>query len=172
MTSTLPNTDRKPDILISNLSGTNNRDLYLDVSTTNPYGKTNQAALNRHRRGVRPTDDLVPCETHLHSAAIRESQKVNTYRQLCAHLPSPALFHPFVLETTGGFGTSTKATISFLAQNIRDSSSLDPQVIISMFKRDVAFALRRGTAQQFRVITDVALEAAQRDCLPLVDCYS
>ena len=59
-----------------------------------------------------------------------------------------------------------------VSQNIRDSSSLDPKVIVSMFKRDVAFALRRGTAQEFRVVTDAAMEAAQGDCLPMVDCLA
>ena len=58
--------------------------------------------------------------------------------------------------------------LSLLSQNIRDGSSLDPKVIVSMFKRDVAFALRRGTAQQFRVVTDAAMEAAQRNCLPII----
>jgi hypothetical protein len=165
----LPGTNRKPDVLLSNLNGSDNKDVYLDVSTTNPYGKTNQTKSNSHRRGSQPSDDLVPCESHLTSAATRETQKISKYRLLCARLPVPSIFYPFVLETTGGFGISTKATVALLAQNVRDSSDIDPKIVISMFKRDIAFALRRGTARQLRVVNDAALDAIERDRLLLAD---
>jgi hypothetical protein len=167
VTKNLRGTNRKPDVLLSNLNGTDNKDVYLDVSTTNPYGKTNQTI--GHRRGSQPSDNLVPCENHLTSAATRETQKISKYRLLCARLPVPSIFYPFVLETTGGFGNSTKATVALLAQNVRDSSDIDPKIVISMFKRDIAFALRRGTALQLRVVNDAALDAIERDRLLLAD---
>jgi hypothetical protein len=167
VTKNLRGTNRKPDVLLSNLNGTDNKDVYLDVSTTNPYGKTNQT--NSHRRCSQPSDNLVPCESHLTSAATRETQKISKYRLLCAQLPVPSIFYPFVLETTGGFGNSTKATVALLAQNVRDSSDIDPKIVISMFKRDIAFALRRGTALQLRVVNDAALDAIERDRLLLAD---
>lgn len=51
---------------------------------------------------------------------------------------------------------STQATIRLLTQYVRDSSDVDPNVVIFRFKRDIAFALRRGSAQQLCVVTDRA----------------
>jgi hypothetical protein len=91
------------------------------------------------------------------------------YRLLCARLPVPSIFYPFVLETTGGFGNSTKAAVALLAQNVRDSSDIDPEIVISMFKRDIAFALRRSAALQLFVVNDAALDAIERDRLLVAD---
>jgi hypothetical protein len=54
VTKNLRGTSRKPRRVLSNLNGTDNKDVDLDASTTNPYGKTNQT--NSHRRSSQPSD--------------------------------------------------------------------------------------------------------------------
>jgi hypothetical protein len=166
VTENLIGTNCRPDILLSNLNGNGGKDVYLDVSTTNPYGKTNQTILDRRTRETTTSSpDSVPCEPILSSAATRESHKVRKYRQLCNELPAPATFFPFVLETTGGFGLSTAATIRLLGQNVRDSSDINPEIVVYQFKRDVSFALHRGIAQQLSVVTDRAYDDVELDRL-------
>ena len=61
------------------------------------------------------------------------------------------------LTTTGGHGAST-ATVYFLfAKQLRDSG-LPADVLLGKLKKDISFALRRGTIAQ----VTTALDAAQR----------
>jgi hypothetical protein len=54
---------------------------------------------------------------------------------------------PFALETTCGHGAST-ATVYFLfAEQLRDSG-LPADVLAGKLKKDISFALRRGTIAQ------------------------
>jgi hypothetical protein len=62
---------------------------------------------------------------------------------------------PFALETTGGHGAST-ASVYFLLTQMRDSG-LPADVLLGKLKKDISFALRRGTIAQ---VTKHALDAA------------
>ena len=63
----------------------------------------------------------------------------------------------FAFETTGGHGASTASVYFLFNKHMRDSG-LPADVLLGKFKRDVSFALRRGTIAQ----VTTALDAAQR----------
>jgi hypothetical protein len=65
---------------------------------------------------------------------------------------------PFALETTGGHGASTKSVYLLFTKQMRDSG-LPADVLVGKLKKDISFALRRGTIAQ---VTTHALDAAQR----------
>ena len=65
---------------------------------------------------------------------------------------------PFALETTGGHGASTATVYLLLAKQLRDSG-LPANVLVGKPKKDISFALRRGTIAQHMTR---ALDAAQR----------
>jgi hypothetical protein len=64
---------------------------------------------------------------------------------------------PFALETTGGHGASTATVYSLFAKQLRDSG-LPADALVGTLKKDISFALRRGTIAQ----VTTALDAAQR----------
>jgi hypothetical protein len=51
---------------------------------------------------------------------------------------------PFALETTGGHGASTATVYLLFAKQLRDSG-LPADVLVGKLKKDISFALRRGT---------------------------
>ena len=65
---------------------------------------------------------------------------------------------PFALETTGGLGASTTTVYSLLAKQLRDSG-LPADVLVGKLKKDISFALRRGTIAQ---VTTHALDGYAR----------
>ncbi len=78
---------------------------------------------------------------------------------------------PFALETTGGHGASTTATtVSFLfAKQLRDSG-LPADVRVGKLKKDISFALRRGTIAQVHMpLTAAPAERAVEDELLVLD---
>jgi hypothetical protein len=54
---------------------------------------------------------------------------------------------PFALETTGGHGASTASEYLLFKKQISDSG-LPADVLLGKFKKDISFALRRGTIAQ------------------------
>ena len=57
---------------------------------------------------------------------------------------------PFALETTGGHGASTASVYQWyllLTKQMRDSG-LPADVLVGKLKKDISFALRRGTIAQ------------------------
>jgi hypothetical protein len=147
------------DILLSGITTIDNpaaRNLYLDVTSTNPMGVTNQEFINRAALNHQPgPGDHDPRNDVLTSAKRAEEAKHIKYDATCAATGSN--FSPFALETTGGHGAST-ATVYFLfAKQLRDSG-LPADVLLGKLKKDISFALRRGTIAQ----VTTALDAAQR----------
>ena len=84
-----------------------------------------------------------------------EKLRHDTYDAICAATGSH--FSP-ALETTGGHGAST-ATVYFLFTEQLCDSGLPAGVLVGKLKKDISFALRRGTIAQ---VTTHALDAAQR----------
>ncbi len=156
VTIALPN-GTQADILLSGISTIDNpaaRNLYLDITSTNPMGVTNQefihrAALN-HQPGPGEHD---PRNDVLTSAKRAEEFKHGKYDTMCAATGSH--LSPFALETTGGHGASTATVYLLFAKQLRDSG-LPADVLVSKFKEDLSFALRRGTIAQ--VTTHHALD--------------
>ncbi len=134
--------DKQADILLSGITTIDNpaaRNLYLDCHVYQPYwGHPNQNFINR--------------ATVLTSA--KEKRKHDKYDAICAATGSH--FSPLARETTGGHGAST-ATVYFLfAKQLRDLG-LPADVLVGKLKKDISFALRRGTIAQ----GTTALDAAQ-----------
>jgi hypothetical protein len=64
---------------------------------------------------------------------------------------------PFALETTGGHGASTASVYLLFTTQMRDSG-LPADVLPGKLKKDISFALRRGTIAH----VTTALDAGQR----------
>ena len=76
------------------------------------------------------------------SAAWAEAYKHHKYDNLCAAAGS--IFQPFALKTTGGHGASTKAVYYLFNKHLRDSG-VPGEALKRKLKKDISFALRRGT---------------------------
>ena len=77
------------------------RNLYLDVTSTNPMGVTNQEFINRAALGHQPgPGEHDPRSNILTSAKRADEHKHVTYDAICAATGS--IFSPFALETTAG----------------------------------------------------------------------
>jgi hypothetical protein len=73
---------------------------------------------------------------------------------------SGSTFSTFALETTGGHGASTKSVYYLFAKQMRDSG-LSADVLVGKLKKDISFALRRGTIAQVTTALDAAQRAAE-----------
>ena len=67
---------------------------------------------------------------------------------------------PFALETTGGHGASTASVYLLLKKHLRDSG-LPADVLLGKLKKDISFALRRGTIAQVTTALDAGQRAAE-----------
>ncbi len=117
----------------------------------------NRAALN-HQPG---TDEHDPRNDVLTSATRAEDLKHRKYDAICAATGSQ--FSPFALETTGGHGAST-ATVNFLFAKLLCDSDLPADVLVGKLKKDISFALRRGTIAQMTSALDAAQRAVEYGC--------
>ena len=158
------NTNMQADILLSGITTIDNPDvknLHIDVTSTNPMGASNQDLKNRYR----PARQSDPSEhddrnNTLVSAVWAESKKHAKYDNLCA--AAGTTFSPFALETMGAHGASTK-TISYLfTKHLRDSG-VPGEALKRKLKKDISFALRRGTIAQVTTALDAAQRAAEAE---------
>jgi hypothetical protein len=78
------------------------------------------------------------------------------YDNLC--VTADTTFQPCALETMGGHGASTNAVYYLFTKHLRDSG-VPGEALKRKLKKDISFALRRGTIAQ---VTTLALDAAQR----------
>ena len=109
-------------------------------------GVTNQELINRAALGHQPgPGEHDPRNDVLTSAKRAEERKHTKYDTICAATGS--VFSPFALETTGGHGASTASVYLLFKKQMRDSG-LPADVLLGKFKKDVSFALRRGTIAQ------------------------
>jgi hypothetical protein len=86
--------------------------------------------------------DHDPRNDVLTSAKRAEDLKLRKHDAICAAAGSN--FSPFALETTGGHGASTATVYLLFAKQLRDSG-LPADVLVGRLKKDISFALRRGT---------------------------
>ena len=104
---------KQADILLSGVTTIDNpaaRNWHLDVTSTNPMGVTNQELINRAALGHQPgPEEHDPRNDVLTSAKRAEERKHTKYDRICAATGS--VFSPFALETTGGHGASTLASV-------------------------------------------------------------
>ncbi len=77
------------------------------------------------------------------------------YDNLCA--AAGTIFQPFALETTGGHGASTKAVYYLFNNHLRDSG-VPGEALKRKLKKDISFALRRGTIAQVTTLLPLALD--------------
>ena len=109
-------------------------------------GATNQEFINRAALGHQPgPEEHDPRNDVLTSAKRAEERKHAKYDRICAATGS--IFSPFALETTGGHGASTKSVYLLFTKQMRDSG-LPADVLVGKLKKDISFALRRGTIAQ------------------------
>ena len=153
---------KQADILLSGITTIDNpagRNWYLDVTSTNPMGVTNQEFISRAELGRQPgPGEHDPRNDVLTSAKRAEERKHTKYDAICA--ATGAVFSPFALETTGGHGASTASVYFLFNKHMRDSG-LPADVLLGKFKRDVSFALRRGTIAQVTTALDAGQRAAE-----------
>jgi hypothetical protein len=137
---------KQADILLSGITTIDNpaaRNWHLDVTSTNPMGVTNQEFINRAALGHQPgPGEHDPRNDVLSSARRAEAYKHAKYDAIYAGTGS--IFSPFALETTGGHGASTASVFFLFTKQMRDSGLL-ADVLLGKFKKDISFALRRGT---------------------------
>ena len=127
--------------------------LFVDVSSTCPFGVTNQHLINRrlsprsHPPSNAVTTPLIdPRERLLVAATAREASKVAKHEPIC--LANDSTFLPFVLETTGGFGPRTFELETLYRNAIdmrRSADDLPVDLLLAKFRKDIAFALRKAT---------------------------
>ena len=150
------------DIFLSGVTTIDNpaaRDWYLDVTSTNPMGATNQEFINRAALGRQPgPEERDPRNDVLTSAKRAEERKHTKYDAICA--ATGAVFSPFALETTGGHGASTASVYLLFKKHLRDSG-LPADVLLGKLKKDISFALRRGTIAQVTTALDAGQRAAE-----------
>jgi hypothetical protein len=120
-------------------------------------GVTNQELINRAALNHQPgPDEHDPRNDVLTSAARAKEFKHRKYDATCAATGSH--LSPFALETKGGHGASTTTVYSLFAKQLRDSG-LPADVLLCKLKKDLSFALRRGTIAQ---VTTHALDGYAR----------
>ena len=153
---------KQADILLSGISTIDNptaQNWHLDVTSTNPMGATNQEFINRAALGHQPgPGEHDPRNDVLTSAQRAEARKHAKYDNICAAAGS--IFSPFALETTGGHGASTTSVYYLFTKQMRDSG-LPADVLVNKLKKDISFALRRGTIAQVTTALDAAQRAAE-----------
>ncbi len=114
----------------------------------------NGAALDQ-QPGPEAQKNTIPAMTSfLTSATQAEERKHAKYDRMCAATGS--ILSPLALETTGGHGASTKSVYLLFTNQMRDDG-LPADVLVGMLKKDISFALRRGTIA--KVTTHQALDA-------------
>ena len=159
-----PNSNMVADILLSGITTIDNptaKDWHIDVTSTNPMGATNQDLKNRTALGHQPDpSEHDPRNNILVSAGWAEAFKHNKYDNLCK--AAGTIFHPFALETTGGHGASTKAVYYLFNKHLRDSG-VPGEALKRKLKKDISFALRRGTIAQVTTALDAAQRAAEAE---------
>jgi hypothetical protein len=106
--------------------------VYLDVSSTSASASSNLTASSSQQT--------------LFSAAVVERAKRAKYG--AAAQAAGGTFLPYVMEATGGFGTSTKAVEAILAAEVTKRGFMDVQLVLRKFRKDVAFAHRKGYYRQ------------------------
>ncbi len=152
------------DILLSGITTIDNstaKNWHIDVTSTNPLGATNQDLKNRNALGHQPTPlEHDPRNNTLGSAAWAEGKKHVKYDNLCA--AAGTIFQPFALETTGGHGASTKAVYYLFNKHLSDSG-VPGEALKRKLKKDISFALRRGTIAQVTTALDAAQRAAEAE---------
>jgi hypothetical protein len=122
-------------------------------------GVTNQEFISRAELGRQPgPGEHDPRNDVLTSAKRAEALKHAKYDAICEGTGST--FSPFALETTGGHGaSSTLASVYhryfLFAKHMRDSC-LPADVLLGKFKKDISFALRRGTIAQVTTALDAS----------------
>jgi hypothetical protein len=124
-------------------------------------GVTNQEFISRAELGRQPgPGEHDPRNDVLTSAKRAEERKHTKYDAICA--ASGSVFSPFALETTGGHGASTASVYFLFNKHMRDSG-LPADVLLGKFKKDVSFALRRGTIAQVTTALDAGQRAAEAE---------
>jgi hypothetical protein len=158
------NSNMVADILLSGITTIDNptaKDWHIDVTSTNPMGATNQDLKNRTALGHQPDpSEHDPRNNILVSAGWAEAFKHNKYDNLCK--AAGTIFSPFALETTGGHGASTKAVYCLFNKHLRDSG-VPGEALKRKLKKDISFALRRGTIAQVTTALDAAQRAAEAE---------
>jgi hypothetical protein len=139
--------NRHTDLLISVFGQT---PVYIDISTTCPMGITNQRLINRRPAPSSPSSSSSLIIDHrertLVAATQREAEKVSKHEATC--LQNNSTFLPFVVETSGGFGHRTRELEQIYRNAIdlrRSEDDLPTDLLIKKFRKDIAFALRKGT---------------------------
>ena len=120
--------DTQADILLSGITTIDNpaaRNLYLDVTSSNPMGFTNQEFINRDD----PRNDVLTSAKHA------EKLKHDKYDAICAATGSH--FSPFALETMGGHGALPR----------RCSSSSPSDCATRLCRRTCSWASSRRTSR-------------------------
>ncbi len=87
-------------------------------------------------------EEYDPRNDVLTSAKRAEERKHAKYDSICAATGS--IFSPIPLETTAGHDASTASVYFLFTKQMRDSS-LPADVLVGKLKKDISFALRRGT---------------------------
>ncbi len=145
---------KQADILFLGITSIDNptaRNWHLDVTSTNPMGVTNQELISRADLGHQPgPGEHDPRNDVLTSAKRAEERKHTKHDAICAATGS--VLSPFALETTGGHGASTASVYLLLKKQMRDSG-LPADVLLGNFKKDISFALRRGTIARVTIWT-------------------
>jgi hypothetical protein len=103
--------DTQADILLSGITTIDNpaaRNLYLDVTSTTPWGSPTRISSTVLPLGP---GEHVPRNDVFTSAKRAEEHKLRKYDAICAATGSH--YSPFALQTTGGHGAST-ATVYFI----------------------------------------------------------
>jgi hypothetical protein len=152
---------KQADIFLSGITTIDNptaKDWYIDVTSTNPLGATNQELVHRTALGQQPAASAHdPRNNTLVSAAQAEERKHTKYKQLCT--AAGTLFQPFALETAGGHGASTAAVYYLLTNTCVTRGSrrgTRGHGAVAQAQQGISFALRRGTIAQ---VTTTALDA-------------
>ena len=158
------NSNMQADILLSGITTIDNpdgKDVHIDVTSTNPMGTSNQDLMNRYRPARQPDPSEHDGRNNtLVSAVWAESKKHAKYDNLCA--AAGTTFSPFALETMGAHGASTKTVYYLFTKHLRDSG-VPGEALKRKLKKDISFALRRGTIAQVTTALDAAQRAAEAE---------
>jgi hypothetical protein len=126
-------------------------------------GATSQDLQNRKAFGHQPDPSAHdPRNDTLVYAAWAEGKKHLKYDNLRA--AAGTILQPFALETMGGHGASTKAVYYLFTKHLRDSGVPPPggEALKRKLKKDISFALRRGTIAQVTTALDAASAPPRR----------
>jgi hypothetical protein len=158
------NSNMQADIVLSGITTIDNpdgKDVHIDVTSTNPMGTSNQDLMNRYRPARQPDPSEHDGRNNtLVSAVWAESKKHAKYDNLCA--AAGTTFSPFALETMGAHGASTKTIYYLFTKHLRDSG-VPGEALKRKLKKDISFALRRGTIAQVTTALDAAQRAAEAE---------